>query len=164
MQDDVYIGIDPGAKGSICLLFPYLHEAIFIATTDKPKEILEKLEEVKREYDVRVIMIEDVHAIHGSAAGSSFSFGYNVGVVNTIAVASGISTDRVTPKKWQKTVGVRAKGPAIKQDVASICDRLYPNVTIRGIRGGLHDGKSDSLMIAHYAYLKYNNLKIETKE
>ena len=60
---------------------------------------------------------------------------------------------------WQKSIGVKAKGKAIKKDVADICSRLYPLVDIYGPRGGLQDGLSDALMIAHYNYLKYKNNK-----
>ena len=103
------------------------------------------------EFNLAVIMIEDVKSLFGMSAKSNFSFGYNVGVVNTLALASEVAVDNVMPKKWQKHVGVRAKGKDIKKDVASICDRLYPHVSIRGPKGGLQDGKSDALMIAHYA-------------
>jgi hypothetical protein len=37
----------------------------------------------------------------------------------------------------------------IKKGVGDICSKLYPTAKVRGIRGGLKDGKSDSLMIAH---------------
>jgi len=61
----------------------------------------------------------------------------------------------VQPKKWQKTIGVTKKGKEIKKEVASICSRLYPDAEIYGPKGGLLDGKSDALMIAHYAFLNY---------
>ncbi len=96
-------------------------------------------------------MVEDVHAIFGTSAKSNFNFGYNTGVVNTVAMAAGVSVEKVTPKKWQKHVGVKAKGKLIKKDVAGICDRLYPKAGIYGPKGGLLDGRSDALLIAHYA-------------
>jgi hypothetical protein len=151
----VFIGIDPGAKGSICVLAPNQNEVMFYPTTDKPFELLERILHLKETCDVKAIMIEDVHSIHGASAKSNFMFGYNVGVVNTLAQATGIMVMRVQPKVWQKHVGVKAKGNDIKKEVASICDRLYPAVTIRGPRGGLLDGCSDALMIAHYVAQTY---------
>ena len=159
MKNFAYIGIDPGAKGSFCLLVPATKQVAFWPTIGKPLEVLNWLRSADRELNVRIIMIEDVHSIHGTSAKSNFNFGRNVGVVDTVAQCSEIGLDKVTPKKWQKLVGVRAKGDAIKKDVAGICDRLYPKASIRGPRGGLQDGKSDSLMIAHYAYLTYNQEK-----
>ena len=146
-----YIGVDPGAKGQFCLLVPETKAVSFISTIEKPTDIMSWLRGCNHTYNVAVIMLEDVHSIYGMSAKSNFGFGYNVGVVNALSRASGNSVDLVTPKVWQKHVGVRAKGKDIKKDVAAICDRLYPSVSIRGPKGGLQDGKSDSLMIAHYA-------------
>jgi len=146
-----YIGIDPGAKGQLCVLVPDTKQVAFMAASDKPMAILEWINTISALNPIAVIMIENVHSLFGMSAKSNFNFGYNVGVVNTLALASGQSVDRVTPKVWQKHVGVRSKGPSIKKDVAAICDRLYPSVSIRGPKGGLQDGKSDALMIAHYA-------------
>ena len=155
-KEVAYVGVDPGLKGAFCLLIPATKQVAFKSTTEKPMLLLQWLHQIQDNYDLRVILIEDVHAIFGTSAKSNFSFGYNVGTVNTISSASGASVDRVTPKVWQRTVGVKTKGKAIKKEVAGICDRLYPQVCIRGKRGGLLDGLSDSLLITHYAYLKYN--------
>jgi len=100
-------------------------------------------------------MIEDVHSIFGTSAKSNFNFGFNTGLITGIARSSGATVDLVTPKKWQKHIGVKTKGNAIKKEVAEICNRLYPHISVKGPRGGLLDGLSDSLMIAHYAYHLY---------
>lgn len=146
-----YLGIDPGAKGAYCLLVPSTKQVAFYPTDNKPLDTIEWFKKAMTQVDVAVAMIEDVHSLYGMSAKSNFSFGYNVGVVNIIPACVGLSIDKVTPKVWQKFVGVKAKGKAIKHDVAGICDRLYPKAVIRGPRGGLMDGRSDSLMIAHYA-------------
>ena len=158
-METAYIGIDPGAKGALCLLVPVTKQVAFKSTSDKPLDLLKWLTQIQAHYELRVIMIEDVHSIYGTSANSNFNFGYNVGLVNTVSQCSGSSVDRVTPKAWQKKVGVKKKGKAIKVEVGGICERLYPEVSIRGSRGGLLDGKSDSLMLAHYAFLKYNQVK-----
>lgn len=154
-KPEVYVGIDPGAKGAICALMPKTQQAVFLDTTEEPRVILEWFNQLKLECDVRVIMIEEVHSIFGMSAKSNFSFGRNVERVNTIALLTSLMVDLVQPKKWQKAVGVKqkAKGPEIKKEVAALCKRLYPNVNVHGPKGGLHDGKSDALMLAHYAKL-----------
>lgn len=106
---------------------------------------------LKTEYNLRIIMIEDVHSILGMSAKSNFSFGRNVEKVNLISAMAKVSVDLVQPKKWQKFIGVKEKGPAIKKEVASIAARLYPTASLFGPKGGLLDGRSDALMIAHYA-------------
>jgi len=151
VKSDAYIGIDPGGKGAYCLLVPSTKQAAFMDTTEKPMIIYDWFMQIQKEYNLVVTMIEDVHSIFGTSAKSNFNFGKNVGVVNTIPLVAGSSVDLITPKKWQKFVGVKAKGKLIKKDVASICDRLYPHVNIYGPKGGLRDGRSDALMVAHYA-------------
>ena len=147
----VFVGVDPGDKGAICALRTDTQSAIFLETTLTPIAMNLWFNQLKDECDIRVIMIEKVHAISGASAGSSFSFGRSFQKVITIAECSGKMVDFVTPKKWQKHIGVTKKGQAIKKDVAGICRRLYPNSEIYGPRGGLLDGRSDALMIAHYA-------------
>lgn len=155
MKPDAYVSVDPGAKGSFCVLVPSSKQIGFFPTISKPMDIMDWFTKIKMELNPQIIMIENVHAIFGTSAGSNFKFGYNVGLVNALSEASGIGVAHVTPKMWQKKIGVTKKGKAIKQDVAAICERLYPYANIRGPKGGLLDGLSDSLMIAHFARLQY---------
>ena len=147
----VFIGCDPGATGSYCLLVPSTKLVEFYPNDAKPRDIAQWLHDMKIKYNVAVVMIEDVHSLHKMSAKSNFNFGRNVEKINVIPMVVGLSVDLVQPKKWQKFVGIKAGSKTIKKDVAAICDRLYPDASIRGPRGGLQDGKSDSLMIAHYA-------------
>jgi hypothetical protein len=155
MGHKAYIGCDPGEKGSWCLLMPDTNYFEFFPTASKPIDTIEWLIEIKRHSNIQIILIEEVHSIYGVSAGSNFKFGYNVGLVNGIAGCTGTMLHRVPPKKWQKFIGVKSKGKLIKKEVAGICEELYPKVNIRGPKGGLLDGLSDSLMIAHYASLNY---------
>lgn len=162
---DAIVGIDPGSSGALCLLIPSTKQVLFNSTTEKPKVLLEWFNQIQEEFNLRIVMVEDVHAIQGAAAGSSFSFGWNVGIMNVIPLCAGASLDKVQPKAWQKYIGVkpivRKKGAPkpkahirtkqLKLEVAEICERLYPKTNIRGPKGGIKDGMSDALMIAHYA-------------
>lgn len=85
VKEDVYCGIDPGCKGAVCALLAKQNKVIFKSTTGDPLELLEWYGQLNQAYNLRLIMIEDVHAIPGAAAGSSFSFGWNVGEMNLIA-------------------------------------------------------------------------------
>ena len=150
------ISVDPGAKGAICLFAPDHGVIEFRNTTDKPGELYAWLVQSIQKYDVKMAGVEKVHSIFGTSAKSNFSFGFNVGMMYGLIQATGIGLDEVQPKAWQKFVGVPAKSKTIKQDVAAICGRLYPQVSVHGPRGGLQDGKSDSLLIAHYFSVKYS--------
>lgn len=152
----VFIGVDPGMKGALCALDPRDQQITFISlglpVPQLFQEISELVERIKRAGLVPTAMIENVHAIQGTSAKSNFQFGYNVGSINTILMALKIPLDTITPKKWQAYLGVNVKGNLIKKDVAQRVARLYPAASLTGPRGGLLDGNSDALAIAHYHY------------
>jgi len=149
-------GIDPGANGAICVLDS--QDPAYIALLDLKKHNLWYIDHwFGAELfgaiggGTKHIWIEDVHSMHGMSAKSNFNFGKNLGIV--IAMASIMLVDppnMVTPKIWQKYIGVTAKGKAIKKQVAKIAQYLYPQAELHGKRGGLLDGRSDALMIAYY--------------
>ena len=151
-------GIDPGATGAICVLDS--HDPAHVALLDLKKhsntDIYNWLHSQLR-FRGSEIWIEDIHSMHGMSAKSNFSFGKNLGIVTAIAeLFNHDLPNTVTPKIWQKYVGVTAKGKAIKKQVAKIAQYLYPQAELHGKRGGLLDGRSDALMIAYYGL---HNLK-----
>jgi Holliday junction resolvasome RuvABC endonuclease subunit len=141
----VVAGIDPGNKGCICILNNA--DAVF---ADFHKNSLAELYSFILNNKVEQIWIEDVHSLYGMSAKSNFNFGRNLGMVQALAEISVGSYSQVPPKVWQAAVGITAKGKAIKNQVAEIAINLYPSVDLLGKRGGLIDGRSDALMIAHY--------------
>lgn len=157
------VGIDPGNKGALCLLIPETKQIAFKETTERAKELYYWFRLIESEFNLAVCMIEDVSAIHGSAAKATFSFGANVERMNVIPEIAEISIDKVRPKAWQKHIGLTVpanlagsqnaakRSRFIKKEVANIASRLYPKADLFGPKGGLLDGRSDALMIAHYA-------------
>lgn len=162
----VFVGCDPGASGYYCLLAPSINQVGFLPNSASYTAIKAWFERIEANYKIAVVMIEDVHSLGNMSAKSNFSFGRNVEKVHAIPSALQIGIELVQPKKWQKFVGIKSKkwpkgtstavrSKHMKEAVAEICERLYPKVTIRGPKGGLQDGKSDALMIAHYASQTY---------
>ena len=162
-QELAVLGIDPGSSGAYCLLFPASRDVIFKPTSNDPVDTYAWLEWIKNNNNLAICMIEEVHAIQGSSAKATFNFGGNVREVNLIPRLVQIPIDKVRPKEWQKFIGLvtptHLSGPAnaskrktyIKKEVATIASRLYPTAELKGPKGGLLDGRSDALMIAHYA-------------
>ena len=145
-------GIDPGATGAICVLDSHApaHVALLDLKKHSNTDIYNWLHSQLR-FRGSEIWIEDIHSMHGMSAKSNFSFGKNLGIVTTIAeLMIGHLPKTVTPKIWQKYIGVTAKGKAVKKQVAKIAQYLYPQAELHGKRGGLLDGRSDALMIAYY--------------
>jgi hypothetical protein len=163
----IYLGVDPGTKGAVCVLDPFDPDAtVFIPLDQSPRQLHSQVVAATKGRLVTPVMIEDVHSLFGMSAKSNFSFGWNVGMIHGVIASAGCSIDLVQPKQWQKVVGVKTvptgtvtkqRTKVQKQNVADKCAQLYPNVVIHGPKGGLQDGKSDSLLIAHYCYLKYGS-------
>jgi hypothetical protein len=159
----VYLGIDPGAKGSLCFLDMDSKKMAFLPTPCLEVSAMSLRKKILATHKCHNIIwagIEDVHAIHGTAAGSNFKFGYNVGQIHTVIQIVGIGYDLITPRIWQRAIKAptrkRAGGATkLKKAIAAIALRLYPDAPLLGPRGGLLDGRADALMIAHYLSLKY---------
>ena len=147
-------GIDPGTNGAICVLDT--DNPTHVALLDLGKNSIYNSYLWLDYHQVHELWIEDVHSLFGMSAKSNFGFGKNLGVVTAISqialnnTGGGAIPKTVTPKIWQKSIGITAKGKAIKKQVAEIAINLYPTADIYGKRGGLLDGRSDALMIAHY--------------
>ena len=162
-----FIGMDPGASGCLCRLQidpDGTHDIMFLDNDANVRAKGEWLTQHSRE-GVQMTMIEDVHSLPTMSAKSNFTFGWNVSELHTLLQCLGMPYDMIQPKKWQSTVGIKVptqfKGPVrakrLKQATADKCDQLYPGCNIYGPKGGLKDGRSDALMIAHYCRMTYNN-------
>jgi hypothetical protein len=156
------IGIDPGASGALALL-DFHGSSIEFFPMFGPVTPETAVFKWLKEADARIIGIEKVTTVKGAAATSNFKFGKNVGAIEAIARCTGTGVDFIAPKAWQKEIGLvipqKLKGPArtkhIKNEVGRIAQSLYPGAEIFGPKGGLLDGRSDALMIAHCMGLKY---------
>jgi hypothetical protein len=143
-------GIDPGTNGAIAVLDSENPDSV--ALLDLKKVSIYQAAVWLHTQQVNAIWLESVHSLYGMSAKSNFGFGRNFGIAFAIA-KMGTSDGRVqqvTPKVWQKYIGVTVKGKGIKQEVCNIAQGLYPNALLHGPKGGLLDGRSDALMIAYY--------------
>lgn len=143
-------GIDPGNTGAIGVLDS--NDPAYLALLDLKSNSIYEATKWLHQHQVDKVWVEDVHSLYGMSAKSNFGFGRSLGIARTISeiVTKGVVADTVTPKTWQKYIGVTQKGPAIKKEVAQIAISLYPGANLYGPKGGLRDGRSDALMIAHY--------------
>lgn len=146
----VYIGIDPGAKGSMCVMSN--GKVVF-----KDFDLKEYSSTLKAFLDTNdtelMVAIEKVHAMPGQGVSSSFSFGQRLGELEGMLTALQIPYELVAPKDWQKACGIPAKSD--KKGIASVIQKLYPTAELYGNKGGLRDGRSDALGLAHFIRLKY---------
>ena len=146
----VYIGIDPGAKGSMCVIG---NGKVLFKDFDL-KEYSSILKAFLDTDDTELMVaIEKVHAMPGQGVSSSFSFGQRLGELEGMLTALQIPYELVAPKDWQKACGIPANSD--KKGIASVIQKLYPTAELYGNKGGLRDGRSDALGLAHFIRLKY---------
>ena len=169
----VYIGIDPGTKGFIAFNNGQNIEFLSISDNDF-YAISDFLTKIKENYSNVVCVMEEVHAIVGASAKSTFSFGEINGVLKGLLMANKIPYHLVQPKIWQKemwdnkdivgtyTIQMR-NGKEInkkiintKQTSFNTAKRLFPNIDLRKTNRckNYDDNKVDSLLISEYARRK----------
>lgn len=170
MKNKISLGVDPGTTGFITLITHrgtlYFPVPLIGKTVDllKLDEIFMNIIGLKSPIEDIHCVIEDVHAIFGSAAQSTFNFGHIVGALETFLVAYKIPFTKVQPKKWQKEmwqgVPIQKKLSGTKKTMVNdtklmseiAAKRLFPNEDLRKTeRSKISDhNKVDSLLIAEY--------------
>lgn len=173
-----YIGIDVGEKGFITVMKG--EEIEFMPISGKTcYELSDFIREVKARNAEIACVIEDVHAIYGSSAAGTFSFGYNKGMLIGILCSNCIPYTLVAPKEWQSEIWTSAdreytvkavrkttenfnaitkpiKKVDTKKTSIKAAQRLFPSVDLRRSDKcrNIDDNKVDSLLMAEYARRK----------
>jgi hypothetical protein len=166
-MNKIYVGIDPGKDGYICIDYNEQFEFWAIPKIGKEFNILELSAIIRRISHLGKVhcVLEDVHAIYGSAAGSTFTFGFGCGLIEGMLAMVGIPYTKIQPKKWQKQmfegVAIQMKksttGKTMIVDNKSMAEiaakRLFPTVDLRDTPRcrTSHDGKVDALLLCEYA-------------
>lgn len=157
----VFIGIDPGSKGFITAIDTELGHMKHLALSDStPHEWSEFLKTYKTADTV--VCMEEVHAIYGSSAKATFSFGEIFGKLQGLIIAHGLKYHLVPPKAWQLEMWTNADkvkdGSKIDTKKTSIraATRLFPITDFRRTPAckTIDDNKVDSTLIAEYARRK----------
>jgi adenylate cyclase class IV len=172
-NDKVYMGIDPGSKGFISI--QKYGEFSFYSIEDNDLYQLSKIMADLRSNNANIACaIEDVHAVFGSAAGTTFTFGFNKGYLIGLLAANNIPYVLVQPKIWQKEMWgnsdivpkykeVTVKGKKVirkevntKATSINAAKRLFPQIDFRKtIRcKNLDDNKVDATLMSEYARRK----------
>jgi hypothetical protein len=163
MTKQFVIGCDPGGSGAVAVVDQHGNARAWrfdkdrkALITDLPKFLCDSF-----------VIIEDVHAIGGSRAKSTFAFGRNLGKLEGIIEAMGGTVDgRVLPSEWQAVVTKRIFRPFTKgldeADKAKLLDEHRKKLKLESIRAaeavypGItkdNDGVADACNIARYGLL-----------
>lgn len=171
MNNKAIFGIDPGKEGAISVIFPddnmvyfvfpKIGEEIDVVGTVNVIKTLKRTANASG-YLVQAF-VEDVHAIAGASAASTFNFGGAVKTIHTALAAFEIPMILVKPKEWQNSCwrGVKPQTKLIdgkhKVDTKSTSlmaasrlmpkyDFIAPNTKSRKP----HDGIVDACLIAWF--------------
>ena len=171
-NNKIYLGIDPGGKGFITAIIDGEYEFYSISDLNA-LEINKVLASLKGRGNVVAIM-EEVHALHQSAAKATFSFGEIFGLLKGLLVANSIPYHLVPPKTWQRDIWTHAdmvftttqsktedkmvarKVVNTKATSINSALRIFPDVDFRKSPRckKIDDNKVDSLLIAEYGRRK----------
>lgn len=171
----LYGGIDVGAKGGIAFIEPHgvIHMAEAIPMENDVPDLAALFDLMTvpwaNGHTVERIVIEDVHAIFGSSAKSTFNFGLikgvKLGYLEILARNYMIPYSLVQPKTWQKKVWLEEdlvlkedkKRPTKDTKATSLnaAMRLWPFAEFKKNERSRvpHDGIVDALLMAEYCRL-----------
>jgi hypothetical protein len=167
-MDKGFVGIDPGDKGFFTLIYPtgiQYYQIPLIKKKVDYTELAKIVEDLFWTYGDNIhVVLEDVHAIFGAAAKSTFNFGHIAGFLEGLVNAYKMPYTKVAPKKWQKEmfegIPVQQKpsstGKTMVNDTKAMAlmaaKRLFPkeNLLATARSSKPHDGKVDSLLMAEY--------------
>lgn len=169
MNNRVYLGIDVGERGFLTLNIGNEFEFYSIKDNDY-YQLGDILKNIKEQHPNVICIMESIHAIWGSSAKSTFSFGEINGLLKGLLIANKIPYHLVPPKTWQKVmwdnkdmvvsykpVTIRGKQTAkkeinTKQTSFNAAKRMFPNVDLRRTERckNFDDNKVDSILICEY--------------
>lgn len=145
MKPITTIGIDPGVSGGIAwtnedgMRVEKMPDTI-MGVWDLICHIVNDSAMIYRHTEFRAYL-EQVHSMPGQGVSSSFKFGNGFGHLEMALTAAGIPFERVTPQKWQKTMGCMTKGD--KNVSKRRAQELYPSIKVT-------HAIADALLIATY--------------
>ena len=142
-----FVGIDPGKSGAIAVVSG---DVVLVYPTPDFAAVAHAFEEIwgYEEEVYPVVAIEKVHAFPGQGVSSSFTFGKTYGSVCQAAVDSGYDILDVTPRVWQRVLGLptreEAGGNTEKKNAhKDLASAIFPSIRVT-------HSVADALLIARW--------------
>lgn len=175
----ITIGIDPGQTGAIGVVYSDgSYEVHDMPTFEIEKEVRskrsivpKKTKQIKKFIDRKRLLellkilvnydkpkpykcicyIEKQGVRPDQSANSGFNTGKQYGEILMALDALEVRFEEISPQEWQKHFSI---GKDTKGDSCRKAENLFPELTLRGPRGGTFDGRSDAMLIALYGKRK----------
>lgn len=172
-MEKTYVGIDPGEEGFISVQKNGKWEFFSLKELDNI-QIGEIFRQLKEDNEHIAAVMEDVHAIFGASAKSTFNFGFNKGMLYGLLCGFKIPLTLVPPKEWQNLMWTNndkeydikvskkngeeksRKMVNTKKTSTNCCRRLFPELDLRRNTRctKFDDNKIDSILICEYGRRK----------
>lgn len=143
----IYIGIDPGQKGGIAILYD---NGLLLTEPYSDTALLETCADLK---DTQCICcLERVHSMPNQGVASTFKFGAGYGFIKGVLSACGIPYQEILPQRWKKEFGLNSD----KMQSIEVCRSIFPNVNLKRTERCKvnHDGMAEAALMAEYARRK----------
>lgn len=143
----IYIGIDPGEKGTMAIIWEWGKIELIPFSVDGYKDMMRQCPPMECR-----CCLERVNAMPKQGVVSMFNFGKNFGFIQGLLTAYSIPYELVTPQKWKKEFQITGD----KNSSIAVCKRLFPDVDLRRTERCKKndDGAAESLLLAEYARRK----------
>ena len=144
------IGIDPGFTGAIAFLNrnKLLIQDLPIRLIMKKKQIDERkfAAIIKDAPCIDYAAIEDVHSMPNQGVASTFTFGYNAGILLGVLAAHNIKILKVRPNVWKPALGLDRD----KKKSLVLARKVFPDYQSY-FKLMKHNGRAEAALIAHFA-------------
>lgn len=143
----IYVGIDPGEKGSMAIIWEWGKIELIPFSVDGYRDMMRQCPPMECR-----CCLERVNAMPKQGVVSMFNFGKNFGFIQGLLTAYSIPYELVTPQKWKKEFQITGD----KNSSIAVCKRLFPDVDLRRTERCRKDddGAAESLLLAEYARRK----------
>jgi len=139
-------GVDPGATGALAIINEEA-KAIQIVDWDEPSELWGNLIKLPYWKDVKLVVLELVHAMPKQGVSSSFKFGVNYGQWQMALAALEVPYVLITPQRWRKVLDSSVPAKPEKEDLRQFALRRWPEASGLLTRKGDH-GRAEALIMA----------------
>lgn len=165
---DNYLGIDPGKSGGLALIRSSLRSNQVLSYSFMPEsdyDLYKLLRDWKNTYGISSAVLERVSSMPGEGHVGAFSFGENYGKLQMALAANKIRYEKITPRVWQKGLGVKVKAkteskPAFKERLRQLSQQLFPSLPLWDEPRTLGKQRAvcDAILIGEYCKRKEKGL------
>lgn len=163
-QQKAYLGVDPGKSGGLAVIRGG-EVAWWYVMPDSDFDLFETVKVCIETEDIQYCHLERVHSMPGEGHVGVFSFGENYGKIQMALTGNQVPYEKITPRTWQKGVGVKAKlkeesKPQFKERLRQHAQQLFPSLELWRIPRTLTKQRAvcDAILLAEYCRRKQEGL------